>query len=132
MSLSPDLAALGDERFVSLATFRRTGEAVATPVWVARDGDALVVITPAGTGKTKRLRRDDRVTLTPCDRRGSVADGAPTVEAVARIDDDPAAVARVKQAVAAKYGWEFRAFMAIEAIVARGRRERVAIVITSA
>ena len=67
------LTALGHERFVSLTTFRRNGEGVATPVWVARDGDALVVITPEGTGKLRRLRRDDRVTLRPCDRRGRVA-----------------------------------------------------------
>ncbi|MDT0352926.1 PNPOx family protein [Pseudonocardia charpentierae] len=31
------------ERFVSLTTFRRDGTPVATPVWIARDGDALVV-----------------------------------------------------------------------------------------
>lgn len=36
------LIALGDERFVSLTTFRRTGERVSTPVWIARDQDTLV------------------------------------------------------------------------------------------
>ncbi len=44
------------ERFVSLTTFRRDGTPVATPVWIARDGDALVVTTPADSGKVKRLR----------------------------------------------------------------------------
>ncbi|HSK58696.1 MAG TPA: pyridoxamine 5'-phosphate oxidase family protein [Actinomycetospora sp.] len=63
MSAPPDLAALGDESFVSLTTSRRTGDAVATPVWVARDDAAdgtLVVTTPASSGKVERLRRDPR------------------------------------------------------------------------
>ena len=70
---TPTLTALAHERFVSLTTYRRDGRGVATPVWVARDGDALVVITPEGTGKLKRLRHTSRVTLRPCDRRGRVA-----------------------------------------------------------
>jgi len=75
MSDDTALAALGDERFVSLTTFRRSGEAVSTPVWVGRDGDALVVTTPRDSGKVKRLRSDDRVELRPCSRSGRVADG---------------------------------------------------------
>lgn len=131
MTLDPDLAALADESFVSLVTFRRSGEPVATPVWITREGDALAVITPEGTGKLKRLRNDPRVTLTPCDRRGRIRPGAPTVGGVATVADDPATVARVRSAVAAAYGWEFRIFMAIETVVARGRRRRVALLIRS-
>ena len=38
-------AALGDEQFLSLTTFRKSGERVSTPVWIGRDGDALMVTT---------------------------------------------------------------------------------------
>ena len=59
----------GDEPYVLLTTFRANGERVGTPVWVARDGDHLVVMTAAGTGKVKRIERTALVELTPCDRR---------------------------------------------------------------
>ena len=121
------LTALGHERFVYLTTFRRNGEGVATPVWVARDGDALVVITPEGTGKLRRLRRDDRVTLRPCDRRGRVAPDAPTVEARATVHDDPWTVQRVMSTMTAKYGLEFKVFMLVERIIRRGNPARLVI-----
>ena len=66
------LLALAEQRFVLLTTYRRSGEAVSTPVWVAREGDALVVLTPARSGKAKRLRRDPRVQVQPCGRFGKV------------------------------------------------------------
>ena len=111
MSAPSDLSDLGDESFVSLTTFRRSGEGVATPVWVARDeiGDgALVVTTPASSGKVKRLRRDPRVVLRPCDRRGTVPPGASAIEGRADIVEDPDAQAGPLRSLAAKYGWEYR------------------------
>ena len=62
--------------YVSLTTFRRTGKPVATPVWAAPDGDALIVWTRADSGKVKRLRHTSRVTVAPCDVRGRV-EGSP-------------------------------------------------------
>ena len=80
----PALDAAGAAGYVALSTYRKSGAPVVTPVWVARDGDELVVITVDGTGKTKRLSRDPSVSLQPCDFRG-------------RID------AAVKKAIADKY-----------------------------
>ncbi len=111
MSAPTDLSALGDEPFVSLTTYRRNGDAVSTPVWVARDGDdasVLVVITGGASGKVKRVRRDPRVVLRPCDRRGTVAPDAPSAEGRAEVVDDPDAQAGPRRALAAKYGWEWR------------------------
>jgi uncharacterized protein len=79
------LLSLASERFISLTTFRRSGVAVSTPVWVGRDGDALVVLTPAGSGKVRRLRHDPRVQIRPCGRFGAVADGAVPVDGIAEI-----------------------------------------------
>jgi uncharacterized protein len=100
--------ALADEPFVSLTTFRRNGEPVATPVWVAREGDALVVITGATSGKVKRARREPRVVLRPCDRRGNVAPDAPSVEGRAEIVRDAGAQAGSRKALASKYGFQWR------------------------
>ncbi len=126
------LLGLADERFVSLTTFRRSGEAVSTPVWIAADGDHLVVYTPAASGKVKRLRHTARVELRPCDRRGRVADGAPTVAGAATIHDDAEAVERVRVLMVGKYRLEFRIFMAVEAVVRRTRETpRVALHVSS-
>ena len=108
MSAPTDVTALGESEFVSLTTFRRTGEPVPTPVWVARDGDALVAITGGSSGKVKRIRRDPRVVLRPCDRRGTVAPDAPSAEGRAEIVADPAAQEGPRRALAAKYGLQWR------------------------
>jgi len=116
--------ALGASDFIQLTTFRRTGEGVPTPVWVAPDGDALAVFTPAGTGKLKRIGHTPRVTVVECSRRGKVADDAVPVEAVATTTADPVEVERVTRLLAAKYGLQFRIFMLVERIAARGERQR--------
>ena len=109
------------ERFVSLTTFRRDGTPVATPVWIAREGDALVVTTPAYTGKVKRLRRDPRVEMRSCDRRGRVPEGAEPVAGVAEVvAPEPRHVAALRR----KYGVEYRILSVVERLM-RGRRERV-------
>jgi PPOX class probable F420-dependent enzyme len=125
MTLSPALADLADASFVSLTTFRRTGVGVSTPVWIARDGDDLIVTTPRKSGKVKRLRNDPRVTLVPCDRRGRVQEGATVVEGTARIVSDEDTVERLGRVFLGKYRLEYRIFMVIERLVSRGDRTRV-------
>ena len=98
-----ELAAVAAHRYVSLTTFRRSGAAVSTPVWIARDGDELVVITIDGLGKTKRLAHTARVELRPCDMRGAVPEGAPTHHGTASVVRAPEEVAAVKRAIGSKY-----------------------------
>lgn len=125
MTLSPALADLAGASFVSLTTFRKTGVGVSTPVWIARDGDDLIVTTPRKSGKVKRLRNDPRVTLVPCDRRGRVQEGAPVVEGTARVVSDEDTVERLGRVFLGKYRLEYRVFMVIERLVSRGDRTRV-------
>lgn len=80
-----DIATLGHGKYLSLTTFRKDGTAVATPVWLVRDGDVLRVITQADSGKAKRIRNDARVRLAPCDARGNVK--GESVDAVATLED---------------------------------------------
>jgi PPOX class probable F420-dependent enzyme len=98
-----DVDVVSANQYVSLTTFRKSGEPVATPVWIARDGDELVVITVDQLGKTKRLARSPRVELRPCDIRGVVADGAPVYTGKAVLDRTPDGLAAVKAAMSRKY-----------------------------
>ncbi|GAB2770927.1 PPOX class F420-dependent oxidoreductase [Terrabacter koreensis] len=106
MSATPlpgDLDVVNANRYVQLTTFRRTGTPVSSPVWIARDGDELVVITVDPTGKLKRLAHTSRVELRPCDFRGRVPEGAPTYAGTAVVDRTPEGVAAVKRAMGRKY-----------------------------
>ena len=119
---------LGTESFVLLTTFRRTGERVATPVWVARAGEQLIVMTPADSGKVKRIRHNAVVELTPCDRRGQPQPWAVTHHGIAVIRDQLADVEAAHNALKAKYGLQFRLFMGIEQLARRLRETpRVAV-----
>ena len=116
------LLALAEHRFVSLTTFRPSGERVSTPVWVGRDGNALVVLTPAGSGKVQRLRHDPRVELAPCGRFGAVADGVQPVSGVAEVREGPADVVRARETIRRTYPVESRLVLGIERLIERLRR----------
>jgi PPOX class probable F420-dependent enzyme len=60
------------EQCIALTTFRKTGEAVTTPVWFAQRPGTIYVETHADAGKLKRLRHTTRVTLAPCTYSGNV------------------------------------------------------------
>jgi uncharacterized protein (TIGR02246 family)/PPOX class probable F420-dependent enzyme len=53
-----------------LTSFRRSGQAVGTPVGIIVAADKVYFATRASTGKVKRLRHTSRVTLAPCTRAG--------------------------------------------------------------
>lgn len=66
------IAALARHRYMSLATFRRSGAEVRTPVWFAAAGGRLYVFTAGESGKVKRLRHSSRARAAPSDARGRV------------------------------------------------------------
>ncbi len=101
-----DVAGLDRYRYVSLATFRRDGTAVATPVWFAAVGERLYVFTAGDAGKVKRLRNSPRARVAPCDARGRL-EGA-WCEAIARVVTDDQLIQRAWTALRAKYGWQLR------------------------
>jgi len=102
----PEIERLAAGKYLSLTTFKKDGSAVATPVWVARDGDELVVITDATSGKAKRIRNNSGVRLAPCDMRGRIS-GSP-VDGVARLTDSTGTKSVAAQ-VKRKYGLAFSA-----------------------
>ncbi|EME22153.1 PPOX class F420-dependent oxidoreductase [Rhodococcus triatomae] len=88
-------------KYVLLTTFRKDGTAVPTPLWAASDGDRLLMWTVTDSWKVKRIRRDPRVTVAPCDARGKAKGDA--VEARAEILD-LAGSDRARDAIAKRYG----------------------------
>lgn len=102
-SLARVLDEIAGQQYVSVTTFRRSGEPVATPMWVARSGDEVVVISVDDVGKTKRLAHTSRVELRPCDVRGRVEDDAPVWHGTARVVRDRDSLDEVRRAMSAKY-----------------------------
>lgn len=110
---------LGRERYVSLATFRRDGRAVPTPVWVAEHAGRLYVFTEGSAGKVKRLRNDARVRVAPCDVRGSLR--GDWASGRGRIVADAATRDAGYAALLAKYAWQMRLANALSRLTGRIR-----------
>ncbi len=62
---------LDDANYLNLATFRRNGNAVRTPVWFASANDHLYVFSAGDAGKVKRLRNSSRIEVARCNMRGA-------------------------------------------------------------
>jgi len=66
------LAQFADQKYLSLESYRKDGSTVRTPVWFAAENGTLYVYTEEDSGKMKRIRRNPRVRIAPCDIRGKV------------------------------------------------------------
>lgn len=122
---SPSAADLAGYKYVSFTTFRKSGEPVATPVWIAPLPDGRLGFTTSATsGKAKRLRHTSRVTLQQCGVRGTVDESAPIVEATAHLHTDPETMRIVTRAIVRKYGLQARGVLLWESLGARFARLR--------
>ncbi|NJN52634.1 MAG: PPOX class F420-dependent oxidoreductase [Gammaproteobacteria bacterium] len=95
---------LADARYFNLATFRKSGVAVETPVWFATDGNVHYVFSEGQAGKVKRIRANGRARVAACDVRGRVL--GPWQEGRARVITDVSEIARAYRALRARYGWQ--------------------------
>jgi hypothetical protein len=95
---------LESARYVSLATYRKSGEAVATPVWCAAGDGAFFLFSAGDAGKVKRLRNSNRARLAVCDARGGLL--GEWHPAVAEIVTDPGDIRRALTLLRRKYGWQ--------------------------
>ena len=94
------------EPYVSLATYRRNGTEVCTPVWIAGDANRYYVFSAGEAGKVKRIRATRRVRLAACDVRGNLK--SDWIEGEGRIVDDPAGIDAARRALRRKYGFQMR------------------------
>ncbi len=92
------------ERYVSLATLRRNGQEVLTPVWLARHNDCYYLFSESRAGKVKRIRANAAVRLAACNSVGEVA--SDWLEAEARLLTDARLVDAAHLALREKYGWQ--------------------------
>jgi PPOX class probable F420-dependent enzyme len=99
--------ALDDARYISLMSFKRDGNGVATPVWVAPLDGKLVMYTRNDSYKVKRIRRNASVRVARCDVRGKLL--GPWMEGTCTVVEDSARQASVMDALRCKYGWQMRA-----------------------
>lgn len=94
--------------YTNLATQKRDGGFVWTPVWFAKlpESDRYVVFSSGKAGKVKRLRNFANVRLRPC-----TATGRPLADALAGkavLIDEPAACVAAHRAICLKYRWQMR------------------------
>lgn len=94
---------LGKAQCIALTTFRKTGQAVTTPVMFAQVPGAVYVGTGANAGKLKRLRHTTRVTFAPCSYSGKAT--GPEIAGNARTLAEPHEAAAAAKALAKKYGF---------------------------
>ena len=106
---APDFAGLREHKYALLVTFRRDGTAVPTPVWFALlDDRRFVTHTEERTSKVRRIRRDPRARVFPCDSRGKPL--GPGVEATARILETSEERQQAEAGLDRRYGRMRRAY----------------------
>ena len=95
---------LADARYISLATWRRSGKEVRTPVWfVATSDQTFFCFSAADAGKVKRLRHSSRAGVASCDARGRKL-GEWFKARAYLVDDDPVEISRAYTLLREKYG----------------------------
>lgn len=83
--MNDKLAAFANQSYLNLESYRKTGEAIRTPLWFVEDGEALYFYTVAHSFKVKRLKNNPRVLVAPCNYSGKLK--GEWVEASARLLD---------------------------------------------
>jgi uncharacterized protein len=118
---------LGDEKYLLFTTYRKSGEAVSSPVWVVTlDSGELAFWTSSGSGKAKRLAHTAKVTLQPSDARGKVKEGSAVTSGQARLVSagDPL-FTETQQKVKAKYGFMTHITKALGTVGGVVKRNRI-------
>jgi PPOX class probable F420-dependent enzyme len=94
-----------DEKYISVATFRKSGDPVATATWVVPlSDDRLGFWTSSTSGKAKRLRNNPRVTIQPSDGRGKVKAGSEASAGTVELVESGPEFDSIQAQVRAKYG----------------------------
>jgi PPOX class probable F420-dependent enzyme len=95
------------EKYVSLATSRKDGREVRTPVWLVGEGSEYYVFSESKAGKVKRIRNNGEVSIAPCDLRGNLK-SEDWESGSAEIIGDSAKLNDIYAQFDSKYGWQMR------------------------
>ena len=96
----------GEERYVSLVTYRRNGSEVRTPVWIAESEGRYYLFSEGKAGKVKRLRATDKARLAACTSGGKVH--SEWLDARGRVVVDASSIEHAYRALRRKYGWQMK------------------------
>ena len=108
-----DLSPFRGQPYLNLETYKRSGQAVPTPVWFVEHEDHLYVRTIAYSGKVKRVRNNPQVRVAPCDARGELLGEWSAGQARVASPEKSAAV---NQLLGRKYGLRKRLFDLMNAL----------------
>lgn len=97
---------LDDAAYISLASYRKNGSLVETPVWTAPLDGRLVVFTLRDSYKVKRIQNNPAVRVAKCDVRGKVL--GDWREGTCRVVTDAEHERRAYAALRKKYGLMMR------------------------
>ena len=109
--------------YINLATYRKTGAEVRTPVWIAENAGTLYVFSESKAGKVKRIRANGRARIAACDVRGNLK--SDWLDASARIVTDSGEIAGMYAAFARKYGWQMRILNLLARLSGRYNRRAI-------
>lgn len=115
--------ALLDAEYLNLATFRKNGAKVATPIWAAPAGTAFYAFSEGKAGKVKRLKNSSKAQVAPCTVSGKSL--GTWQDAQAFIVDDTQEIATAYQALKAKYGWKVSALNALAKIGGKYKKRAI-------
>lgn len=91
-------------QYINLTTFRRNGQAVATPVWFVALNGRLYISTNVNSGKAKCIRANGKALVAPSDVRGRPL--GEFLPARARPVEDARLRQEVEAAFDRKYRWQ--------------------------
>ncbi|WP_299292124.1 PPOX class F420-dependent oxidoreductase [Nitrosopumilus sp.] len=66
------LEQLESEKYISVETFKKSGDGIKTPVWFVIRDETIFVVTRDQTGKFKRLKNNTKVNLAICSMKGDI------------------------------------------------------------
>lgn len=107
-SLSVSIEELKQAEYLNLATYRKSGKQVDTPVWAAEAQGVFYIFSAGNAGKVKRLNNSPKAKLAPCTAKGKLT--GDWYDAEGRILTDYREIETAYAALRQKYGWKLRLF----------------------
>lgn len=114
---------------ISLATFRKSGEEVRTPVWPIVIDGSFWVISFRDSWKARRLRNNPKLRFAPCDSSGRKILGD-WAEGRAELSEAPERLEWLVGELKRKYGWRYVLIVQVLYPLLRRRGAQVAIEVT--
>jgi PPOX class probable F420-dependent enzyme len=91
-------------RYINLATRKKDGNLVKTPVWAGHDDQYLYLFSAGQAGKVKRIRNFEDVEVAPCTVTGTIT--GDWHQGKASILSDKDQIKHASYCLKQKYGWQ--------------------------